>query len=111
MSSIASSTSTPCVPPGAGPSGVAPTIPASAGEASGSSVGISAPRPLPSPLRRPTARLLGQLSVGDGPPGPGIEAADRLSVGRCLGQADRTRDHRAADLGPEVLANLVDDLV
>src|SRR4029079_3650130 len=53
------------------------------------SEGIRAPRPLPSPLRRATAHLLGQLAVGDGPPRGRIACRDRLPVRGRLGQPDR----------------------
>src|SRR3546814_5401994 len=56
------------------------------------SVGIRAPRPLPSPLRRATAHLLGQFPVGNGAPGARIERDDRLPEGRCLREPDRARE-------------------
>ena len=72
-----------------------------------SAVGISAPRPLPSPLRRATAHLLGQLPIGDGAPRARIERDDRLTERRCLGQADRPGDDVATHPVAEVLADLV----
>src|SRR6516164_9447567 len=60
------------------------------------SPGIRALRPLPSPLRRAIAHLLGQLAVGDGAPRGRIEHRDGLPEGGCLGQADRPREHHPA---------------
>src|SRR5579875_1021509 len=70
------------------------------------SVGISAPRPLPSPLRRAIAHLLCKLSIGDRPARGGVEDGDGLPERRRLRQADRAGDHDAAHLLAEVLADL-----
>ena len=69
--------------------------------------GMRAPRPLPSPLRRATAHLLGQLPVGDGAPRGRIERDDRLPERRRLGEPHRAGDDVAADLVAEVLAHLL----
>src|ERR1700683_1579545 len=74
------------------------------------SPGIRALRPLPSPLRRAIAHLLGQLAVGHGTPRGRIKRCDGLPEGGRLGEADRARDHRAADAIGEVLAHLVGDV-
>src|SRR5437763_439189 len=58
--------------------------------------GISAPSPLPSPLRRPTAHLLGQLAVGNGTPRGRVEHGHRLPEGGRLGQPHRPRAEAAA---------------
>src|SRR5690606_29084128 len=63
-----------------------PTTPLASG-------GMSAPSPLPSPLRRATAHLLGQLAVGDGAPRGRIERDDGLPERRSFGQPDRAGDH------------------
>src|SRR5207302_5161257 len=73
--------------------------------------GISAPSPLPSPLRRATAHLLGQLAVGNGATRGRIERDDRLAVGRCLREPDRTGHDVAAHLVAEVVPHLLHDLV
>src|SRR3954471_4794729 len=75
------------------------------------SEGISAPSPLPSPLRRATTDLLRQLAVGDGAARGRIECGDGLSVGRCLGQPDGPRHDRATDLVAEVPLHFLNDLV
>src|SRR5947209_4528439 len=75
-----------------------------------SSVGISAPKPLPNPLRRATADLLGKLPIGDGPPGRGIEHDDGLPERGRLGEAHRAGDDVAAHLGAEVPPDLGDHL-
>src|SRR5438128_4319042 len=73
--------------------------------------GIRAPRPLPRPLRRTTAHLLGQLAVGDRPARGRIEHDDRLPEGRRLGEPDGAGDEVPADLRPEVVADLLGDLL
>src|SRR5690348_7759018 len=73
--------------------------------------GISAPMPLPSPLGRATAYLLGQLLVGHRAPRRRVEGADGLPEGWGLAQSDGSRDHVATDAVTEVLANLSHDLV
>src|SRR3954452_20834220 len=64
--------------------------------------GIRAPRPLPNPLRRATAHLLGQFPVGEGASGGRIEHDDRLPERGRLGQAHRSGHDVAAHLFPEV---------
>src|SRR5579875_3414641 len=74
------------------------------------SVGISAPRPLPNPLRRATAHLLGQLPVRDGAPGGWIEHDDGLPVRRGLREPHRPGNDVPADTITEVLAYFGGDL-
>src|SRR4051794_25251074 len=62
------------------------------------SVGMRAPRPLPSPLRRPTAHLLGQLAIGDRAPRARIERDDRLPEGGGLRQSNGARHDVPAHL-------------
>src|SRR5919202_5014583 len=50
--------------------------------------GMRAPSPLPSPTRRATAHLLGQLPVRERPTGRGVEDEDGLAERRRLRQAD-----------------------
>src|SRR5947209_7012909 len=73
--------------------------------------GMRAPRPLPSPPRRATAHLLGQLPVCGGAPGGRIEHDDGLPERRRLREAHSAGHHRPAHLRSEVLAYLADDLV
>src|SRR6478609_8595998 len=75
------------------------------------SLGMRAPSPLPSPLRRATADLLRQFPVGDGAAGGWIERRDGLAEGRSLREPDRARDHDLADLVPEVRSHLLGHLV
>ena len=63
--------------------------------------------PLPSPLRRAIAHLLGQFPVGDGASRGGIEHRDGLAEGRRLGQPNSPGDDAAAHLVGEVLPYLV----
>src|SRR5207247_575345 len=78
------------------------------------SVGIKAPRPLPNPLRRATTHLLGQLPVGDSPPGAGIEHDDGLAEGRGLRQAHGPGHdvpaHLVAEVGPDLAGHLIGQL-
>src|SRR3954453_16607377 len=82
--------------------------PAAVAVASG---GISAPSPLPSPLRRATAHLLGQLAVGNGATRGRIERNDRLAVGRGLREPDRAGHDVATHLVAEVVPHLLHHLV
>src|SRR5437588_10637786 len=68
--------------------------------------GISAPRPLPSPLRRPTAYLLGQLAVGEGAPRGRVEHDDGLPERRGLGETYGPRHDAATDRVAEVFPHL-----
>src|SRR5207248_8703775 len=68
--------------------------------------GISAPRPLPSPLRRPTAYLLGQLAVGDGAPRGRVEHDDGLPERRGLGETYGPRHDATTDRVAEVFPHL-----
>src|SRR5271163_66536 len=68
------------------------------------SLGMRALRPLPRPLRRAIAHLLGQLAVGHGAPRGRIKHRDGLPERRRLGEADCARDDSAADPLGEVLA-------
>src|SRR5437899_1661564 len=74
-------------------------------------LGIRAPRPLPNPLRRMPAYLLGQLPVGDGPPGGWVEHDDRLPERRRLTQSNRARHDVAADRWAKVRAHLLGHLL
>src|ERR1700738_1815939 len=75
------------------------------------SFGMSAPRPLPNPLRRATTDLLRQLPIGNGPPGRGIEHDDGLPERWGFGQADRPRHDAATDPVAEMRSDLGDDLL
>src|SRR5579883_116980 len=65
-------------------------------------LGMRAPRPRPSPLRRGTDHLLGQLPVGDRPPGDWVEHCDRLPEAWRFGKPNRSGYDYPAHLGPEV---------
>src|SRR3712207_5765122 len=93
------------------PNGKSTSVP-SESAAERPSLGISDPRPLPSPLRRCTAaHLLRQLPVGERAARARIEGDDRLTERGSLGEAHGAGYHVAADLRPEVVPNLVHDLV
>src|SRR5579884_283063 len=80
-------------------------------ESAFTSGGMRAPRPLPNPLRRATAHLLGQLAIGDGPARRRVEHDDGLSEGGRLRQTHSPGDDVAADLVAEVVAHLVGHLL
>src|SRR3954471_2609090 len=65
--------------------------------------GISAPKPLPSPLRRPTAYLLSQLAVRNRTPRGRIEHNHGLPERGRLRKADGPRHDAPADGGAEML--------
>src|SRR3954447_7221235 len=73
--------------------------------------GMSAPSPLPSPLRRPTAYLLGQLAVGEGAPRGRVEDDDRLPERGGFGETHGPRDdgpaHRVAEVVPDLPGHLL----
>src|SRR4051794_20199822 len=78
------------------------------------SAGMSAANPLPSPLRRSTAHLPRQVSIGDGAPRGRIEGEYGLAERWCLGQPDGPGDddaaHPLAEVGPHLLDHLVGQL-
>src|SRR5947199_3639651 len=78
------------------------------------SVGIRAPSPLPNPLRRATAYLLGQLAVGNGAARRGVEHNNRLSKRGGLGEPNRAGDdvpaHLVSEVGPHLGRHLVGQL-
>src|SRR2546421_3456615 len=74
-------------------------------------LGIRAPRPLPNPLRRATAYLLGQLPVGNRASRGRIEHDDRLPERRGLTQTHGARHDVAAHGCAEMLAHLLRHLL
>src|SRR5690242_16039394 len=73
--------------------------------------GISAPRPLPSPPRRATGHLLGQIAVRPCAAGRRVERDDRLPEGRRFREPYVPGHRRLVHLGAEVLADLELDLL
>src|SRR5207249_1281373 len=74
------------------------------------SVGISAPNPLPRPRRCTGAHLLGQFAVGQSPPRGRIEHNDRLPERRRFREANGPGNDVSAHSFREMLADVVGDL-
>src|SRR6202011_4614362 len=75
------------------------------------SLGMSAPSPLPNPLRRATTDLLGQFPVGDGAAGGRVEHDDGLTERRGLRESNGAGNNAPTDPIAKVLPHLGDDLL